>query len=867
MRRCIAALACVLAGTFGVFVLPAAGARAETTVSLPITSFRQIVVDSVHDHLFISQGSGTAGSILVTDFSGAVVAMIPGQDGVQGMALSPDGATLYAALASDGAVSAISTSTLQEITSYPLGDPSYVPVSVAVQSGQVWVSYNTGAPGQAAIGAIDPAAADPVFVPQATAGPSWGGAPLLASDPGDSGVLVAVGPGQPATGVSFDTTTVPAPVLAQAATLGGAGASCENPNDLAVVPGGAEVITACDAPYEQVRYSTATLTPIGAYLTNPYPDAIAIAAGTGTVAAGIGILEPRIYVFAPDGATPLNVFEPGADFVLAPRGLAQSADGSELFAVIQDTTTSAYSLAVFDDPAKTQSTLALSGPSSAIADDTLTLNGTLTLSGGVALPAGATVNVTRTAPDNTVTALPPAQPGPGGGFTVTDDPAEVGTYTYTASYAGDTGIARATGSFTVTVALNTSALTLNGPPSAIVDAGLTIKGILALGNGAAPPPGTTVTVARTDPGNVTTPLPPAPLAPGGGFTVTDRPAKAGTYTYTVSYSGDVNTTPSQATIKVTEALNRAALKIGGPAVVTFGRNVAITGRLSLSAGTPRAGTPVTVVRTESGSKATKRFALRTRAAGGFALTDPAPAKGHYTYTASYGGDAATTSARVALAVTVARTTPSMALTTSAADYVYGTRITVRATLGATFADRTVSIYARPAGQGWKLLKTGRVSAAGVLTAGYQVTRSTAFRAVFAGDVHNAPAAVSREVGAWVKVSMSNSGYFKSTTINGVVYRVYHHTGHLNAAVAVTPDKHGQCIDLEVQQYDTGGRVWFANQTFGCFGLNGSSTVSTYLTLLGASGFEFRMRADYVHSATDTANLSTDGAWFYFEVVK
>jgi hypothetical protein len=28
----------------------------------------------------------------------------------------------------------------------------------------------------------------------------------------------------------------------------------------------------------------------------------------------------------------------------------------------------------------------------------------------------------------------------------------------------------------------------------------------------------------------------------------------------------------------------------------------------------------------------------------------------------------------------------------------------------------------------------------------------------------------------------------------------------------------------------------------------------------------RTRAGYVHGATDTTNLSTDGSWFYFEVV-
>jgi YVTN family beta-propeller protein len=41
---------------------------------------------------------------------------------VTGIALSPDGRTLYAALASGHAVSAINTMTLQQTASYPVGD-------------------------------------------------------------------------------------------------------------------------------------------------------------------------------------------------------------------------------------------------------------------------------------------------------------------------------------------------------------------------------------------------------------------------------------------------------------------------------------------------------------------------------------------------------------------------------------------------------------------------------------------------------------------------------------------------------------------------------------------------------------------------
>ena len=45
-------------------------ASAAAPVSLPISSFYQMAVDPSHGHIFISQGSSSQNSILVTDLSG-----------------------------------------------------------------------------------------------------------------------------------------------------------------------------------------------------------------------------------------------------------------------------------------------------------------------------------------------------------------------------------------------------------------------------------------------------------------------------------------------------------------------------------------------------------------------------------------------------------------------------------------------------------------------------------------------------------------------------------------------------------------------------------------------------------------------------
>jgi streptogramin lyase len=96
-----------------------------------------------------------------------LVATIDQGDGVEGMTLSPDGETLYVALAATDEVAEIDIASIKTDptapaqTLYPLtqGD---VPYSVAVQSGEVWVSYNVGTnAAQAAIGDISLSAASP----------------------------------------------------------------------------------------------------------------------------------------------------------------------------------------------------------------------------------------------------------------------------------------------------------------------------------------------------------------------------------------------------------------------------------------------------------------------------------------------------------------------------------------------------------------------------------------------------------------------------------------------------------------------------------------------------------------------------------
>jgi hypothetical protein len=648
-----------VAGILSLVATPASMARADVVAQLPIKNEYQVVADTAHGHLFISQGTFTLGQgsynddyILVTDLNGSPVATIDNEGGVEGMALSPDGSTLYAALTTGDAVSAISTTTLTETARYPVGFPAY---SVAVQSGRIWVSFRDTAAAVSEIGAIDPANVNS-FAPAVP--DNWPGLPpQIAADPSDTGVLLTSSVGtSPPTVASFNVSN-PAAVtmIASSEAIGG----CPAWHGLAVAPGGATFL--CDG----VPYSTADMSQQG-YL---WAGAVAAIAPNGTVAAGnaetsqnpTGAPDLYIYPSATAGSYQTAYSLEGPNSYLT--DLTWSADSSRLFAVIASTDSSgtpvSYTLRGLYPP-RASTTLTLSGPASGKGDGSATLTGELTAN--LAPLAGAKVTVTRT------------------------------------------GTGTATERLTTTTSAN------------------------------------------------------------GTFTVHDAYPKVTSYTYTAGYAGDAANAPATA----------------APVTVTATR---ITAALALSSNTNPAG--------------------------------------------------------------------------------YGARVTVTAHLGTTYTGRTVSIYATPADGAKKLLKTGKVSASGNLAVGVALTRATTFSAVFPGDARYAPRTVTLAVGVQAKVTAALGGYFTSTRIAGTVYRVYHHTATLKDSVTVTPNKRGQCVELQVQKYSAD--AWHTSATTDCAALNSASKATLSVKL--SANARYRVRAYYVHSSKDTTNVSTYGAWLYYQVVK
>jgi hypothetical protein len=115
------------------------------------------------------------------------------------------------------------------------------------------------------------------------------------------------------------------------------------------------------------------------------------------------------------------------------------------------------------------------------------------------------------------------------------------------------------------------------------------------------------------------------------------------------------------------------------------------------------------------------------------------------------------------------------------------------------------------------------------------------------------------------VVMAIGDYYASKHVGSLTYRLYHRTKHLNVAALVTPDKAGDCAEVEIQEYYQG--AWGPNVMTNCIALNKSSEIAVYFTLGQADiGYPYRLRTDYVRGS-DTSNLGADSGWQYFMVEK
>ncbi|HEY9332654.1 MAG TPA: hypothetical protein VIS09_31135 [Streptomyces sp.] len=439
-KRTAVTLAAALIGS-----LPLAGAGAgtaaaeETSVALPSASFRDIVVDGVHDRVFVSDPTG--GSIVVTDYEGTVVQQIAGEEGASGLVLSADSTKLYVALSTVGAIAEIDTATLTETDRLATGADTS-PQNLAMAGGRLWFGYTVGSTG--GIGSLDVASS----APTATLVPSgryWHYAPALASSPADPNVLVAGEEGvSPASLAVYDTAD--GGLQKRAERSFSSAPSVSYLNDFAVTADGQNIVVAANNPYDHQVVRLSDLSSNGSYSSWQFPNAVAVATD-GTVATGA---EGDFVKTYRSGQT-WPAFHEYAVNDLQRDGLAWAPDENRLFAITGFSYGSAPTLHVLPDAGKLDTTLSLQAPATSARGKELTVTGQL--SAAEPLPAGTTVEVTRTDtehPTGTPVGTFPVSTSTGD-FTLTERPRETGDITYTATYKGDGQHMSATAQATVTI--------------------------------------------------------------------------------------------------------------------------------------------------------------------------------------------------------------------------------------------------------------------------------------------------------------------------------------------------------------------------------------------------------------------------------
>ncbi|MFJ5018624.1 hypothetical protein [Streptomyces griseoluteus] len=818
-------------------------ARADGANALPLSHYAHMVVDGAHQHLFFSQGAGTTG-IVVTDLSGNPVGTVDGEQGADGLALSADGGTLYAALSDGDAIAVIDTATLTETGRVDTGTDS-APVSVAMAGGKVWYSY-TDADGKGTVGSLDPAAPAPTPQPGM---PHWSAAPLLST----GGGVLAVQGAQPYTTLvaTYDVSSgTPAPKADM-----GLGGTATGP--VKVTADGTRLLVPQSASV--YVYRTADLgdaTPHGYYTggVNSSPDAVAVDSD-GTIALGAPAGSGAgAYLYAGDSIAENHFTFPAG--TVAPDGLAWGADGRTLYAVTR--ADGSYALDVLGDAKLTDTELTLNSPSPyAIPAQRFTVNGTVGGHGFV--PAGATLKVTRDG-----TELPDATVGADGSFAIADTRQDEGGYGYEVSYAGDATHRPATTSLKVWVSrIGTTVPYPEFSSAAPHKVAFTGTVMTDLSRGPFDQ-GTAVRVTRTNEDtHESTPLPAAPLDPAtGGFAVTDDPGTAGRFTYSLSFEGDTTHQPGANDISTVISPYAPALTLKAPATAT--RGAALNFDARLGDGPYGGGETVTVTRTDAAHITTPvTWKAPVAADGTITVKDTPSTGGANTYTVDYAGDGGHQAATASATVQVSRTPTSLSVAADASTYAYGATATVTARLGTTYDGRTVSLWATPAGGRKTLVKTGTVDSKGNLRITYKLTRNTTFTASYAGDHRYAPATATHAVSGRVKVAQALSGYYTSTTYSGTTYRVYHRTTRPTVTTTVSPDKSGQCVKFQAQRYYSG--AWHTLNTSACFTLGSKSAVSSRLSLSNAVSQRFRVRSEYVRSSKDTTNVSTWGGWQYLTV--
>jgi hypothetical protein len=308
------------------------------------------------------------------------------------------------------------------------------------------------------------------------------------------------------------------------------------------------------------------------------------------------------------------------------------------------------------------------------------------------------------------------------------------------------------------------------------------------------------------------------------------------------------------------------LTVNAPATAKRAKPLTVSGTLTASVPLP-VGTSLTVTRTDVESPKGKALApVKLGAKNAFSFKDTPPAGGRVTYRVSFAGDATHVAAAASDTVVVERAAVTLTITNNGKVYGYGKKVAFTATLGKTYKNRVVEIWADPAGTDTpkKLVKRGTVSSKGVISGTVTLTRSTVVTAVYAGDARTVSKSAKATAYAQVRVTTAVSRHYKTAKIGKTSYFYFRKNKNPLFTTVMTAAK-GRSQVFEVELWFAGDWRPAASDTIPL-----SSTGRSTLELIGPheTGYRLRMRSSYEKGTSgDSLNATTRGPWKYFTFTK
>jgi hypothetical protein len=388
------------------------------------------------------------------------------------------------------------------------------------------------------------------------------------------------------------------------------------------------------------------------------------------------------------------------------------------------------------------------------------------------------------------------------------------------------------------------------------------------------PNGATLRVTRTDAAHPAGYALPDVNWPAGAPTppvLQDTAPQQGPLSYTVTFDGDATHQAATATFTEPVAKYAPSFSMTGP-TTTVARSQSLTfaGSLYWGHGHLDTGT-VQVTRTDLDHPhglpvGTATVTTDTTGQDTVTFHDTPTDGGTNTYAFTYTGGTAYLPATISDTVQVTRANTTLAVTTNAAAYTYGSWVHVFAHLGPTYNNRQVTLYAQPDAGTRTTITTGTVDANGNLAAWYKITRNTAFTAAYAGDDRYNPTTAAHVAWAYTQVNDQMLLNMSTTWINGTHYAVYYRDAPAQQPLfrtTVAPAHNNQCLSITIQRYWSG--AWHTINTKS-FGMLSNGFYQEYLPWNSFSNYGlYRIISEYVHNSQDITNLNTWGNWQYFTV--